>query len=74
MTPQVPDLPAEWPPTAEQLAMIASRTQWLLSDLAYELPRHTVTRANLDDIAGVLEGLAGLLRKHEVNGREEPNG
>lgn len=46
--------------------MIASRAQWLLSDLAYELPRRGVSREDLDRLAGVLEGLAGLLRKHEA--------
>lgn len=64
--PVVPHPPAEWPPTPEQLAVIASSAQWLLSDLAYELPRGNVSREDLDRLAGVLEGLADLLRKHEA--------
>lgn len=64
--PQVPDLPAEWPPTPAQLAVLTTKTHWLLADIAYDLPRGHVDRARLDAAAEALEKLALLMRNHDV--------
>ena len=65
--PRVPDLPAEWPPSAEELALLVTKTHWHLADIAFHLPRGTVDRAGLDATAEALETLARLLRKHQVD-------
>jgi hypothetical protein len=65
--PRVPDLPADWPPTAEQLAGLVTRTHWHLADVAFDLPRGAVSREGLDAAAEALEKLAGLLRNHPVD-------
>lgn len=68
-----PELPAEWPPTSAQLAMLTTSLHWLLADVAYDLPRGAVGRARLDATAEAMEKLAALYRKHEV-GDEEVSG
>lgn len=66
--PRVPDLPAGWPPTAAQLAVLTTDVHWLLTDIAYELPRGQADRERLDHTATALERLAALLRQHEPRG------
>jgi len=67
MAPEVPSLPAAWPPDVFQLAHMVSGLHWVLEQLAYDLPRGTATREQLDAVARALEGLAPLLRRHEVH-------
>jgi hypothetical protein len=62
---EVPVLAPEWPPTAGQLAALASAAHWRLEEVAFNLPRGRVTRTDLDAVAKSLEVLAGLLRRHE---------
>lgn len=65
MTAQVPSLSPEWPPSAGQLAMLATAAHWQLEELAFNLTRGNVTRTDLDSAAHGLEALAALLRRHE---------
>lgn len=62
---QTPALPAEWPPTPGQLAMLATTAHWQLEALAWDLPRGEVTRERLDTTAAAMEALAALLRRHQ---------
>jgi hypothetical protein len=64
MSPQVPELPPEWPPDRYWLALIMNDEHWRMEDVAHEVLRGRVTREQLDDFADRLEKLAGLLRKH----------
>jgi hypothetical protein len=70
--PRVPDLPAEWPPTAAQLAALLYDLHWLLADIGYDLPRGQVGRERMDATAEAMEKLAELLRKHDVGDGEQP--
>lgn len=67
MTPAVPPLHAEWPPDRFQLAELVTRTHWGMEQVAWDLTKGTATRGQLDEMARALEGLAQLLRQHEVN-------
>lgn len=67
--PQVPPLPAEWPPDAFQLADVLTRIHWVLEQLAYDLPRGTATRGQMDEVAKALDGVARLLRDHPAEER-----
>jgi len=69
---EVPALSTVWPPDAFQLAHLVDQTHWALEQLAYDIPRRAATRGQLDEVARALEGLALLLRQHEVDeGRRE---
>ena len=55
---------------AAALAVLLRRAQWLLDDVAYEVAAGRSEAIDLDQVAGVLEGIAQVLRtkpgKHGV--------
>lgn len=69
MTGQVPPRPDAWPPDVFQLAHVVSRMHWVLEQLAFDLSNGTADREQVDSVADALEGLARLLRLHELDGR-----
>ncbi|MEB3372284.1 hypothetical protein [Saccharopolyspora mangrovi] len=44
------------------LAVLLRKTQWLLDDVAYEVAAGRMDEIDLGQVAGVLEGVAKLLR------------
>lgn len=62
---QVPELPAEWPLSASELATLTIAAHWQLEEVAYELSTGKVTRERLGAVADGLTVLATLLRKHQ---------
>lgn len=48
---------------AAQLAALARRAQWLLDQLAFDLPAGGCTRADREQVAGLLDDLAAALRE-----------
>lgn len=48
------------------LAVLLRQTQWLLDDIARELPKGSVTAAKKDELAAILETLAALLRREHL--------
>ncbi len=62
----VPDLSPRYPPDQFQLAALMYRTHWVIEQGAYDLSRGAATREQLDQIARAMEGLALLLREHDV--------
>jgi hypothetical protein len=48
------------------LAVLLRQTQWLLDDVAHDLPAGRVTPDKGEELAGILESLAALVRKQTV--------
>lgn len=59
--------PAKPSPTVYQLAEMLHRTHWVMEQLAYDLPAGTATQGQVDEVARALEGLAPLLRDHDLS-------
>jgi hypothetical protein len=51
------------PPDDATLAVLIRQTQWLLDDVAHDLPAGRVTPAKGEELAGILESLAALIRQ-----------
>lgn len=64
--PEVPPLPAQWPPDQFQIATLIYDMHWEMDQFAYDLGRGAVDREGLDTMAGRLEGIAQLLRNHNL--------
>lgn len=65
-TREVPELPAEWPLSGNDLATITLAAHWQLEEVAYLLSKGKATTERLDTVADGLTALAGLLRKHHA--------
>lgn len=49
-----------------QLAVLLRLVQWHLDEVAHDLPAGRVTVAKREELAGLLEGVAGLVRAEPV--------
>jgi hypothetical protein len=50
-------------PDDATLAVLIRQTQWLLDDVAHDLPAGRVTPEKGEELAGILESLAPLVRQ-----------